>query len=632
MTAAWQNSSHRGGRGKLGPILQVDLHQPSLFNLNKSVPYSIASLAAELPRRYPRNIGTRHMVCFNVGATVAGQLSYFKRWMSAMPRAEYGNRTCLGCRWNPRGKKSACCSGSGTCVNGWCACHQGSRGVDCADRALAGPAASHTIRQADRHAPTSSPALGQAVPSAHAQPRRRVPRHGVSIYVYQLPPELGGFTYGRRINAIYRAEHFFLDLLLRDASTRTHSPDEADLFYVPFFSPYGPVENSFCDRGRLELITAWLRRMHPFWDRRGGRDHIFFVSGDRGACGYGAASVRPILITHFGLLGPYALMEYGATAASARFNVSRQGLDGYLNATRNATELRRQLQDGLWCHAPHKDIVVPPFTLPEPHAPSDAPPGQHRYQLFHAGGVYSASGARATPFYSMGMRQRLYERFGGAAGAAAGLLILNRSASEAFFRASKFCLAPTGDGWGVRLARSVLTGCLPLIAQPFVMQPFEDLIDYHAFSRRIGLDVSQLPSVLAQPTTAELHQMHARLREVRAAFEWGADGLAYNFTILALCRRAADLYATQPSDEGADSGSGSGSKDDYGDGDGHQTLWRSSTARKAVESARPTHRRCASLAARLPNEPAGHPYPSPAWFSPELVEAVARLRLMRGLE
>jgi len=58
------------------------------------------------------------------------------------------------------------------------------------------------------------------MPSSKALPRQRVPRRGVSVYVYHLPPELGGFTYGRRINPIYRAEHFCLDLLL--PVTRLH--------------------------------------------------------------------------------------------------------------------------------------------------------------------------------------------------------------------------------------------------------------------------------------------------------------------------------------------------------------------------------------------------------------------------
>ena len=44
------------------------------------------------------------------------------------------------------------------------------------------------------------------------------------------------------------------------------------------------------------------------------------------------------------------------------------------------------------------------------------------------------------------------------------------------------CLAPSGDGWGIRLAKSVLSGCVPVIIQPSVRQPFDDLLNYSKFA------------------------------------------------------------------------------------------------------------------------------------------------------
>jgi hypothetical protein len=49
----------------------------------------------------------------------------------------------------------------------------------------------------------------------------------------------------------------------------------------------------------------------------------------------------------------------------------------------------------------------------------------------------------------------------------------------------RFCLAPYGWGWGVRLSQIILAGCVPVIIQPHVFQPFEDLLDYSQFSVRL---------------------------------------------------------------------------------------------------------------------------------------------------
>jgi len=45
-------------------------------------------------------------------------------------------------------------------------------------------------------------------------------------------------------------------------------------------------------------------------------------------------------------------------------------------------------------------------------------------------------------------------------------------------RAATFCLAPSGWGWGWRITLALLTQCVPVIIQPNVSQPFEDLIPY----------------------------------------------------------------------------------------------------------------------------------------------------------
>jgi hypothetical protein len=49
----------------------------------------------------------------------------------------------------------------------------------------------------------------------------------------------------------------------------------------------------------------------------------------------------------------------------------------------------------------------------------------------------------------------------------------------------RFCLAPYGWGWGIRLSQIILAGCVPVIIQPHIYQPLEDVLNYNDFSLRL---------------------------------------------------------------------------------------------------------------------------------------------------
>lgn len=33
-----------------------------------------------------------------------------------------------------------------------------------------------------------------------------------------------------------------------------------------------------------ELLQQWIQQTHPFWNRTGGKDHIFLAASDEGSC------------------------------------------------------------------------------------------------------------------------------------------------------------------------------------------------------------------------------------------------------------------------------------------------------------------------------------------------------------
>lgn len=240
----------------------------------------------------PRPRNRDGQLCLSTVHTVGRLRSYAGRWANA----------------TASGRTHSCfnnCSGGGACVNAWCECERSRFGIDCAH---------HSIGNAH---PTQS-------------------RLSVAIYVYEPPPDLS-FSFGRAITKIYQAERAFLARLLPDWSVRTLVPDEADLFLVPWLSAYSPAENSMCDAARLAMLYRWLDKRHTWlWRRRGGRDHVIWLTGDRGACGLGPLGANPIFVSHWGLLGPWQQLD--------RRNFSSPA---------HAATLRA----GQWCFNPSKDVV-----------------------------------------------------------------------------------------------------------------------------------------------------------------------------------------------------------------------------------------------------------------------------------
>jgi hypothetical protein len=60
-------------------------------------------------------------------------------------------------------------------------------------------------------------------------------------------------------------------------------------------------------------------------------------------------------------------------------------------------------------------------------------------------------------------------------------------------RASKFCLSPYGHGWGIRTNIYMANGCVPVVIQDHVFQPYESVLPYQDFSIRLAK--SDIPKV-----------------------------------------------------------------------------------------------------------------------------------------
>jgi hypothetical protein len=61
--------------------------------------------------------------------------------------------------------------------------------------------------------------------------------------------------------------------------------------------------NAWAAQEHASNVVQHIRQVHPFWNRTGGRDHVFWFTLDRGACAVAGGSEleRAIKLVHFAM-------------------------------------------------------------------------------------------------------------------------------------------------------------------------------------------------------------------------------------------------------------------------------------------------------------------------------------------
>ncbi|CAO2842142.1 unnamed protein product [Amaranthus hypochondriacus] len=306
----------------------------------------------------------------------------------------------------------------------------------------------------------------------------------VKIYIYDLPRK---FTYGviesyamarggikgpvsddsqlKYPGHQHMAEwSLFSDLLklqkdrFDSAVIRVDDPDEADLFYVPFFSSLslvvnpvranvnsgnGAVSGMYSDEKMQEELIDWLENQ-VYWKRNNGWDHVF-VCQDPNALYKVVDRIKNgiLLVSDFGRLRP--------DQASLV-----------------------------------KDIIVPYSHRINPYK-GDVGIENRNTLLFFMGNRYRKEGGK--------IRDMLFEVLENEK----DVIIKqgtqsreNRRAATQGMHTSKFCLHPAGDTPSAcRLFDAIVSLCIPVIISDNIELPFEDVIDY----KKVAIFVDTTSSV-----------------------------------------------------------------------------------------------------------------------------------------
>jgi len=396
---------------------------------------------------------------------------------------------------------SPTCGRHGTCKRGFCHCEPGWWGFGCG----------------------RSKAFSLA-PEAKAIPSRSTLR----IYMYDLPAriaypgEYDDGAFGR--DAMYIGYEYFIKSFLKDWAVRTENPHEANLFFVPalLYFYVGNVRDPIPHLTRVIQHISWN---FPFWNRTGGRDHFFWMSGDKGSC-----------------MLPRELQDTAIKVV--HFGMNMKDIDWQDVPNKDYA-----------CVRPVRDIVTPPVAdLPfvregKPHElyqkilARQGDDGLTRDLLFFfVGGVQQGDLK-----YSGGARQALYKHLHTINYTDVLVHEGRRDDYETLFLRSKFCVTPYGYGWGLRLSIAMMHACIPIVIQDHVYQPFEELLPYHEFSVRLAVrDIPHIVDILRQYTEVDLKALRLNMAKHYKAFLWPEElgGGAYNATLLALRRRLFN-YASE---------------------------------------------------------------------------------------
>ncbi|VVA27256.1 PREDICTED: probable arabinosyltransferase [Prunus dulcis] len=365
--------------------------------------------------------------------------------------------------------------------------------------------------------PTTTAKLETALPSfssassissdvfASRENQLNFPGKPVKVYLYDLPKR---FTYGviehhslarggrpdEDVSKLkypghqHMGEWYLFKDLLKPESERFGSPvqkvldpEEADFFYVPFFSslslivnPARPASGSdkplYSDEENQVALIEWLEEQ-VYWKRNNGRDHVIMASD------------------------PNALYKV---------------IDKVKNSVLLVCDFGRLKEDQ---GSLVKDVIVPYSHRINTYS-GDISVEDRNTLLFFMGNRFRKEGGKIRDllFQLLENEEDVIIKHGTQSRE-------SRRAASHGMHTSKFCLNPAGDTPSAcRLFDSIVSLCVPVIVSDSIELPFEDVIDYRKIAIFVESNAALKPeflvSMLRGITTERILEYQKELNEV----------------------------------------------------------------------------------------------------------------------
>eukprot|EP00850_Spirogloea_muscicola_P011004 SM000066S20479 [mRNA] locus=s66:617960:624215:- [translate_table: standard] len=382
---------------------------------------------------------------------------------------------------------------------------------------------------------------------------RKIKRQRPLIYIYNLPPKFNAHLLQGRQWRFYCASRqynednhtAFNTYLLHGIETavtegflaskhRTTNADEADYFFVPILGGCAVIRGFDSPRQAVKdeqkHLRVWaaaelyqealehIRSNYTYWDKHGGKDHIWVFPWDEGAC-MAPRSIWPsILLSHWG--NTNTVHKTHTTA----YPSDKWGL------------INNSFRGDHPCFDPEKDIILPAWKGPDVNNIRSrywARPLEERTKLFYFNGNLGSkfTPGRVEPEYSTGIRQAVAEHFASIVNNEGVMgtshqddIVVTHERHPEYGReisSSKFCGVFPGDGFSARMEDAILHGCIPVIIQDGIQLPFENVLDFNSFTVRIGeADIPRMADILRSKSDEEVAAMLAFVRANWQRFSW----------------------------------------------------------------------------------------------------------------
>ncbi|XVF55606.1 hypothetical protein PTKIN_Ptkin06aG0049600 [Pterospermum kingtungense] len=300
----------------------------------------------------------------------------------------------------------------------------------------------------------------------------------MKIYVYK-EGELPIFHDGP-CTLLYTMEGQFINKLEVNKKFRTHNPEKAHVFYLPYsvtrmvqyiWKPGMPLKP--LGRTVLDYVNV-IADKYPYWNRSLGADHFMLSCHDWGPA---TSFYVPDLVKN-------SIRALCNANTSERFN-------------------------------PMKDVSIPEISLKSSRldrligGPS---PSQRRILAFFAGGNHGFVRPILFKHWAEKVKDpdiRVHS-------------YLPRGVSYYdLMRQSKYCLCPSGyEVASPRVVEALYNGCVPVLISKSYVPPFSDVLNWKSFSVMVSLeDLPNLKKILVSIPDRRYIRLQRRVIQVRRHFE-----------------------------------------------------------------------------------------------------------------